>query len=289
MPPIVVYGPDSRGKYFLSEGWHRLAAHRLAGRSAISATIRSGGWKEALEHALGSNAQHGLPRSSADKRHAVKLALTHWAQWSNGVIAEKCAVSKEMVGDIRPRQVSDSDTCLGPVIGKDGKTYPPTPKRPPPKSPQQDENPAIEQSSAPKPRSVEGRSPPQPKSQTPALPTDQLNQTVPPHLVALWERRSEVQQLLDDLAHIHRLVQQAQDDRDPLYCGAGQGNTPINFNSVLGQLKQARSSIKEAMPYAVCPMCQGTGCRSCSGNGLISKFRYDTIIPAERKVQVPCN
>ena len=26
LPPIIVYGPDSRGKFFLSEGWHRVEA-----------------------------------------------------------------------------------------------------------------------------------------------------------------------------------------------------------------------------------------------------------------------
>ena len=117
------------------------------------------------------------------------------------------------------------------------------------------------------------------------MPLDRLGRTVPPHLVPLWERRDEVQEQLDALSRIQRLLDQAQLDRDPLYFGAGQGNTPVNFSQAIGHLKQARSSIKEAMPYAVCPMCQGTGCRSCSGNGLISKFRYDTIIPSSKKVK----
>ena len=120
----------------------------------------------------------------------------------------------------------------------------------------------------------------------PPLPIDQLGQTVPPHLVPLWERRHEVKSFIDHLSRIHKLLEQARDDRDPLFFGAGQGQTPVNFSAALTHLQQARSAIKEAMPFAVCPMCQSAGCRCCSGNGLISKFRYDTIVPAEKKVNL---
>ena len=296
LPPIIVFGPDSRNKYYLSEGWHRLAAHKQAGRTAIQANIREGGWKDALEHALGSNAQHGLRRTNADKRRSVELALKHWAEWSNGVIADKCAVSREMVGDIRPRQVSDSDTCPGPVIGKDGKKYRPPPVRQvsdsdtcagsmkgsPTDDQVSDSDTCPEQN---RPKHAENSLPPPKKQVPPPLPTDQLGQTVLPHLLSLWERRHEVKAFLDQLSRISKRLELARDDRDPLFFGAEQGQTPINFSSALTHLQQARNAIKEAMPFAVCPMCQGSGCRCCSGNGLISKFRYDTIIPAEKKVK----
>ena len=42
LPPIVVYGPDSRGKFFLSEGWHRVKASQQAGREGIQATVKEG-------------------------------------------------------------------------------------------------------------------------------------------------------------------------------------------------------------------------------------------------------
>lgn len=289
MPPVVVFGPDSRGKYFLSEGWHRVAAHRKAGRTAIQATIRDGGWKEALEHALGSNAQHGLRRSNADKRRAVELALKHWPTWSQSMIADKCGVHVNTVATIKPQV--PQNVVPDKIIGKDGKEYPARPpmhhpKRPPPSQPPEDEEiPTSGKPPSPDVQRLENGPPPVPTPEPPPLPLDRLGRTVPPHLVPLWERRKEVQEILDELSRIHKAIQQAQDDRDPLYFGAGQGNTPVNFSQAISHLKQARSSIKEAMPYAVCPMCQGSGCRNCSGNGLISKFRYDTIIPAAKKVK----
>jgi uncharacterized ParB-like nuclease family protein len=293
LPPIVLFGPDSRGKYYLSEGWHRLEAHKKAGRASIQATIREGGWKDALEHALGSNAQHGLRRSNADKRHAVKLALIHWVEWSNNLVSNKCNVDEGTVRNVRSDMESTSEIPkLNTRIGADGKTRSVPPKDPPVAT--QADHSEGDASSGHNPEDEVPRSPTagEPVFQTvqgvdepPPLPLDRLNQKVPPHLVPLWERRREVQELLDELSRIHKVIQQAEYDRDPLYFGAGQGNTPVNFTSALGHLKQARVSIKEAMPFAVCAMCQGAGCRSCSGNGLISKFRYDTIIPAAKKVK----
>jgi hypothetical protein len=54
-------------------------------------------------HSVGSNAEHGLPRTNADKRHAVTLLLNdeEWVQWSDREIARRCAVHHVFVGDMR--------------------------------------------------------------------------------------------------------------------------------------------------------------------------------------------
>ncbi len=286
LPPIIVFGPDSRGKYYLSEGWHRLEAHKRADRASVNATIRDGDWKAALEHALGSNARHGLRRSNADKRRVVELALKHWPGWSQSMIADKCGVHVNTVAAIKPQV--PQNVVPDKILGKDGKQYPSRPPKAPPAQPPEDDpgkSPTIgKQPPAPVQR-LEDEPPGDPTPEQPPLPTDRLDCVVPPHLVPLWERRREVQTLLDQLSRIRAAIQQAQDDRDPLFYGAGQGQAPINFSSALTHLQQARSAINEALPFAVCPMCQGGGCRCCSGNGLISKYRYDTIIPSEKKVK----
>lgn len=52
---------------------------------------------------VGTNAAHGLPRTNADKRHAVLLLLKdeEWGQWSSHEIARRCAVSHTFVDNAR--------------------------------------------------------------------------------------------------------------------------------------------------------------------------------------------
>lgn len=96
-PPLVVYR-DEDGTTWLSEGFHRLEAARLAeGIEAVACEVREGGKREALLNAVGSNATHGRRRTNEDKRRAVELVLGLKEKLSNRKIAELCAVSHELV------------------------------------------------------------------------------------------------------------------------------------------------------------------------------------------------
>lgn len=101
-PPVVVFGSEAEG-YWLADGFHRVAAHRLAGRSSVEADVRPGGRREALLHAVGANAEHGLRRSASDKRRAVELLLAdaEWAAWSDREIGRACKVSHPFVAKVR--------------------------------------------------------------------------------------------------------------------------------------------------------------------------------------------
>lgn len=103
-PPIIAYYDGS--DYWIADGFHRLAAWRsLADFSdaLIPADVRSGTRRDAILHAAGANASHGLRRTNADKRRAVETLLRdeEWAKWSNGEIARRCAVSDVFVGKVR--------------------------------------------------------------------------------------------------------------------------------------------------------------------------------------------
>jgi uncharacterized ParB-like nuclease family protein len=265
LPPIVVYGPDSRGMYFLSEGWHRLAAHKKAGRTTIAATVREGGWKDALQAALGSNAAHGLPRTNKDKRRVVELALKHWPGWSDTLIAERCAVSDRFVRDVRselqPRNGSTPDVPQK-RLGKDGKTY--TVPPPPPSQP-----PATPAPSAKKP-------------EPPPLPVDPAGRTILPHLLGIWAGRERLTGMAKQIGEVRRAVEQAFDDRDPLFAGSGQGVSPVDRQGLIAALSRAEKEIKAAVPWGLCGMCNGTGCRACSGNGLVTKVQHDRLAPEFR-------
>lgn len=100
-PPVKVYwdGVD----YILSRGFHRVAAHILAGRASIKAEIATGTQFDAMVDSIGDNWEHGIRRSNADKRHSVMLLLAHpqSAEWSNTRIADMAGVTAPFVGDIK--------------------------------------------------------------------------------------------------------------------------------------------------------------------------------------------
>ena len=68
-PPVVLFhdGAD----YFAADGFHRIAAAETIGRGTVLADVRQGTRRDAILHAVGANADHGLRRSQSDRRNAV--------------------------------------------------------------------------------------------------------------------------------------------------------------------------------------------------------------------------
>jgi DnaJ-class molecular chaperone len=59
---------------------------------------------------------------------------------------------------------------------------------------------------------------------------------------------------------------------------------PANVSGAAAKLNDVWTTISMAMPYAVCPICQGRtpdSCKSCKGRGLISKHTFEHAFPAE--------
>ena len=110
-PALTVFAEKDSQRYILADGFHRLAAAKVAGLAHFSCEVLSGGVRAALGHALGANDQHGLRRTNADKRNAVELALKdpEWAQWSHANIARLCRVADKTVAKIREDMVLSGD------------------------------------------------------------------------------------------------------------------------------------------------------------------------------------
>jgi hypothetical protein len=100
-PPGAVFhdGTD----FWLADGFHRKAARQRNRRKDMLVPVRPGTRRDAILHAAGANAQHGLRRSNDDKRIAVLRLLDdpEWSQWSDREIARRCGVSNRFVSDVR--------------------------------------------------------------------------------------------------------------------------------------------------------------------------------------------
>ena len=101
LPPPIVYHDGTR--YWLVDGFQRVAAAESKGRKSIACEVHPGTRREAILCAAGRNDDHGLPLTAADKRHAVTVLLldVEWTQRSNLWIAEQCRVSEFLVRCVR--------------------------------------------------------------------------------------------------------------------------------------------------------------------------------------------
>jgi len=129
-PPIIVFKEivelDSE-LFWLGDGWHRLLAAIKRGQKDISCEIRDGDRRDALLFSCGANATHGLNRTTADKRRAVKRLLVdgEWSKWSSAAIASAASVSTPFVASVRTEMEKDGSTPEASTrMGRDGKQYP---------------------------------------------------------------------------------------------------------------------------------------------------------------------
>jgi uncharacterized ParB-like nuclease family protein len=100
-PPVLVYFDGI--SYYLTDGYHRLLAHKRAEKVSILCNVVQGTLRDAVFHSTGVNTAHGMRRTYADKRKAVMTLLDdfEWEGMGNGQIAKHCHVSPTFVSDLR--------------------------------------------------------------------------------------------------------------------------------------------------------------------------------------------
>lgn len=271
-PPAIVFHDGSQ--YLLADGFHRVAAAVRNEFQDFAFEVRAGSKAETLKYALSANAQHGLKRTNADKRRSVELALSEWPHFADAELARICAVGNKFVGDMR-REMEDN-LVLNKVevrIGHDGRErrLPPPPMvRRGPDAPE-----ATDGKNGSSGGTPEARLFPPP----PAPMVDETGWPIPTHLIPLWLRRDEVQEMLTTLSRVKGALRTAQETKDKLFA-------EVLFSSALSQLDQAWTDVKTAKPFAVCPTCQGQlpdQCTLCRGRGLISEHRWKACVTREDK------
>lgn len=121
-PSVTVFYDGST--YWLADGFHRVAAAKVARLTEIDADVRQGSLDDAKWYSYSVNQSHGLRRTNADKRRAVEAALAHPYSKDKSAyeIARHCGVSDEMVRKSPIYQkLVDSSTR---TVTRNGSTYP---------------------------------------------------------------------------------------------------------------------------------------------------------------------
>lgn len=114
LPPVTVFHDSKR--YYLADGWHRYFAHRSAGLELIEVEVIDGSKRDAMKYAIGANSSHGLPRTIADKRKAVHMALDdiELGELSDREIAKLCNVTHPFVAKLRKDLVGEDKPVKEP-------------------------------------------------------------------------------------------------------------------------------------------------------------------------------
>lgn len=113
---------------------------------------------------------------------------------------------------------------------------------------------------------------------------DETGYAIPDSALPLWNRRQEVKDILRAISTARAALKGVMEARkegeeDMLFASA-------NINGAWGKLSDAWTTVGMALPYAVCPTCQGRApdnCLLCKGRAFISKHIYDCAVSVELK------
>lgn len=107
---------------------------------------------------------------------------------------------------------------------------------------------------------------------------DKTGHPVPASILADWRHAESFQPLLTDISRVKAAVEK------------GLAEDPLAFrevsNTLIAELASAYAQLKQLLPYAVCPTCQGHSrdrCKLCKGRGYISQFAWKQYVPEETK------
>jgi hypothetical protein len=118
--------------YFVTDGFHTIEGHRLAGKKAVQCRVFKGTWHDALLDAAAANQKHlAKKRSPDDKRRAVEMAIEAAPDWTSRRIAKHCNVAHSFVDNVR-EDLASRPNVPQPAkrVSETGKTYPTARKKP---------------------------------------------------------------------------------------------------------------------------------------------------------------
>ena len=249
LPPVTVVQDSVTGQLYLADGYHRRDAAILAGRTMIDAEITEGTFTDAVRLAIRANAAHGLRRTNADKRNALRLAWENRQELFGGepsheMLAEACAVSKKTAQRFRQAVAGMDNDHPCNRIGKDGKSY-----RAPTTNYQL------------------------PTNQLPA--TDRYGAAIPEKIVRAFGT-NELDAIVTGLRRLKASIEEKIAAEDFAYCKVSQ-STLISLGNVIADLRLET-------PWCVCRQCGGRGCHACGNTGVQTKTEYERN-PRELRVE----
>ena len=245
-PNVKVFREKKNATPYLVDGFHRTAAILHNGGDTIEADIIYGDRVAALTYALKANAEHGLRRTNADKRHALELAwrerklLFIEGNPTSRQLAAICGVSKSAANIfIQEMEASKMDRTDATTVTEDH----------------------LEERNANVLRNLkEGK--------------DRFDVVIPERILPAF-LSTQPKEMLRDIRRLRKELETALGNADIAFAAIGQ-QTLTDFDNVV-------ADFKFGMPFCVCRACRGEGCGSCSNHGFQTIAQYRRL-PREYRV-----
>ncbi len=134
--------------YWAADGFHRIVAAQAAKRTSILIELHDGTARDALLFGANANRQHGVRRTTTDKRFITERFIKDevYGAKSNRWIASEIGVSESLVRNVRTELEegqAQADEPRATVEGSDGRTYKAKKKKRKPKPEATSEEPAL--------------------------------------------------------------------------------------------------------------------------------------------------
>lgn len=244
--------------YWVYDGFHRLHATRKNGKQVIKANVTDGTQRDAIYQSFAANKSHGLARQPGTvKRMLLEKILPdeEWSKTTDEKMARHIGCSRRTL--IRARQSIKESADTGQVDSSIVTSH----------------NPSTEESTMDSKAEKAGL------GAKPVKIKDSVGQEVPANLAEIFSRTSEIRAYNKLVSDVFRHIKEAVEANDPLYANC-------KLEQLQSHLKNFRSTLRFAIPYAVCPYCGGdvnnAECRACNSNGFLGELQYQAV-PSEMK------
>ena len=245
-PNVTVFREKKNATPYLVDGFHRTAATVLNGGDTIEADIIYGDRAAALTYALKANAEHGLQRNNADKRHALEMAwndrgiLFKGEEPTSRQLAALCGVSQRTAANFL------HDTGVSKLLRADATTVT--------EDHLEERNPNVLRNLK------EGK--------------DRFDVIIPERILPAF-LSTQPKEMLRDIRRLRKQLETALGNADIAFAAIGQ-QTLTDFDNVV-------ADFKFGTPFCVCRACRGEGCGSCSNHGFQTIAQYRRL-PREYRV-----